>query len=191
MYLTLRNLYSIIFFILFLNLTKAQTTGKFIKASIGIGYTYSDYDEKYNESIDGSGFYAQGEYVVGLTSWFSVRPYAGLILTSTNQDSQNNPQNYKVTSKAFLLGGKARICAPIPWVAPYIESGIGTSVGSFETYTPINNIKKDGFLVHVPFTIGLAVGRKNNIDIEFTYYFHSSADQFSGAFAGGFSFPLD
>ncbi|GGE97127.1 hypothetical protein [Flavobacterium limi] len=188
---TLRCLIIIFFTIFLSNQIKAQTTGKFIKASIGLGYSYSDYDEKGSEYIEGSGFYTQGEYVIGVTKWFSVRPYAGLILTSTDEDNNKNPEHYKVTSKAFLIGGKARICAPIPWVAPFIESGIGASIGSFETYTPLNNIKKNGVLMHIPFTLGLAVGRKNNIDIAFTYYFHSAADQFNGAFAAGFSFPID
>lgn len=170
------------------NLAKAQPRkGEFINVAAGLGLT-SSYDET---DIDGTGFYAQGEYVFGLTKWLSLRPYAGLILTSTNQNSNHQNQlEYKVTTNAFLIGGKARICAPLPWVAPYIEIGIGASIGSFETYTPLTAIKKKGLLTHVPFSIGLALGRKNNFDLAFTYYYTSAAEQFSGAAAIGFTFPV-
>jgi hypothetical protein len=184
-----RKIFFIIVFTIFSsNLTKAQPRkGEFINVAAGIGLT-SPYDDT---EIDGTGFYAQGEYVFGLTKWIGLRPYAGLILTSTDQNSnQQNQPEYKVTTNAFLIGGKARICAPIPWVAPYIEIGIGASIGSFETYTPLTTIKKNGLLMHVPFSIGLALGRKNNFDVAFTYYYTSAADQFSGAAAVGFTFPV-
>jgi len=189
---TLRNFFLIIIFTLFFsNLTKAQTTGEFIKASIGFGSSTSDYEEENPEIIDGFGFYTQGEYVIGLTKWFSVRPYAGVILTSADEDIKKNPEGYKVETKAFLLGGKVRLCAPIPWIAPFVETGIGMSIGSFETFTQDVNKKKSGALVHIPISLGLAVGPKNNIEIAVSFYLHPSAEQSSGAFAAGFTFPLD
>lgn len=190
MFPAIRNLFIIAVFAIFLsNQLKAQPSkGKFINASVGLGLSapYDDVD------ITGSGFYAQGEYVFGITKWFGIRPYAGLVLTSAdkNADLQNQPE-YKVTSKSFLLGGKARVCAPIPWVAPYFEVGVGASIGSFETYTPYTNIKKNGIITHIPFSIGLALGPKHNFDVGFTYYYQPSVRQFSGATAIGFSFPLN
>ncbi|MBJ6367968.1 hypothetical protein [Snuella sedimenti] len=77
---------------------------------------------------------------------------------------------YEATSKALLLGGKVRICAPIPWVAHYFEIGIGTSLGSFKTYLPNINKQKKGLLMHIPFSLGLALGRSNNVEFELTYY---------------------
>jgi hypothetical protein len=165
-----------------------QKTGEYINASLGYGIS-APYDEA---DISGSGFYAQGEYVFSMSKWFSVRPYAGIILTSENKsENQQNLVNYKVTSKAFLLGGKARICAPIPYIAPYLETGLGASIGSFETYTPSTNISKNGLGIHIPFSVGLALGKKHKIDIAFTYYYHPSVKQFSGATAFGLSFPLN
>ncbi|MBP6758534.1 MAG: hypothetical protein KA133_04730 [Flavobacterium sp.] len=190
MFSTIRNLFIIALFTTLLsNQMKAQPRkGKFINASVGLGLSapYDDID------VTGSGFYAQGEYVWGITKWFGIRPYAGLVLTSAdkNTDPQNQPE-YKVTSKSFLLGGKARVIAPIPWVAPYFEVGVGASIGSFETYTPYTNIKKNGVIAHIPFSIGLALGPKHNIDVGFTYYYQPSVRQFSGATAIGFSFPLN
>ena len=112
---TVRNLSLILIFTLFFsNQADAQTEGRFIKASIGFGSSTSDYEEENPEVIDGFGFYTQGEYIIGLTRWFSVRPYAGAIFTSTDDDKIKNPQGYKVETNAFLLGTKVRLCAPIP-----------------------------------------------------------------------------
>ncbi|WP_460219509.1 hypothetical protein [Psychroserpens sp. MEBiC05023] len=175
-------------FLLCKNVNAQPQTGKFINASIGFGVSapYEDVD------ISGYGFYAQGEYVIAISKWFGVRPYAGLILTSEdNSDLEINEAGYKVTSKAFLLGGKFRVAIPIPWVAPYLETGIGASIGSFETITPETNLEQKGVLLHIPVTLGLALGRKHNWDFAFTYYMHPSVEQFAGAAAIGFSFPLD
>ena len=151
---------------------------------LGISTPFNDVD------ILGTGFYAQGEYVWAPTKWFSLRPYAGVIFTSTNDDDIDDAlRGSEVSANAFLLGGKTRVAAPIPWVAPYIEIGVGASIGSFETVTPFLSRKVSGLSVHVPFTLGLALGRNNNIDLAFVYYAHPSAEQLSGAFAVGFSFP--
>ncbi|MET7030630.1 hypothetical protein [Sediminicola luteus] len=187
---TLRQLFVISFMaLLTTHIVMAQPKkGEFINASIGLGVS-APYEEV---DIYGSGFYALGEYVFAMTKWFGVKPYAGLIFTSPDKNStQEDLSQYKVTSNAFLLGGKIRLAAPIPWVAPYIETGLGVSLGSFETYTPNTNIKKKGLLMHLPISTGLALGRDHNIDFAFTYYYHPSVDQFSGALAVGLSFPLN
>ena len=176
--------------LLIVNNSNAQLLkAKSIDASIGYGLS-APYDE--DVDVMGTGFYIQAEYVFEMLSWIDLRPYAGLILTGSKSDNSiTNDIDYKVTSHAFLFGGKTRIKAPIPWVAPYIEVGIGASIGTFETVTPFTNIKKTGLLFHVPFSIGFELGRKHNFDIAFTYYYHNSVEQFSGAAAFGFSFPLD
>ncbi|WP_052259579.1 hypothetical protein [Flavobacterium sp. KMS] len=181
----------IIFTIISSNLAKAQTEGNFIKVSIGYGSSTSNYEEENPEIIDGSGFFAQGEYIIGVTKWFSVRPYAGVIFTSTSEDAVKNPQGYKVETNAFLLGAKVRLCAPIPWVAPFIETGIGASIGSFETYTNQVNEKKSGVVPHIPISLGLALGPKNNIEIGVTFYGNLSGEQGFGAFTAGYTFPID
>jgi len=171
------------------NILKAQPRkGDFINASVGLGISTSEYEE----DGGGIGFYAQGEYVKAITKWFGIRPYAGIIITSPDRETDLEIENnYKVTAKAFSFGGKFRVAAPIPWIAPYIETGLGASIGSFETFTPSTNIKKNGILMHIPFSLGLAVGPKHNVEIAFTYLFTPAAEQFSGAAAFGLSFPLD
>lgn len=192
MKLTLRDLFtSLSFIILSCSFSKAQTTGHFIKASIGFGSSTSHYEEENPEIIDGFGFYAQAEYVIGIKTWFSVRPYAGVIFTSTDEDKIKNPQGYKVETNAFFLGAKVRLCAPIPWVAPFIETGIGASIGSFETYTNYVDQKKNGVVAHIPFNIGLALGPKNNIEIGISYYSNLTSQQSFGGFSAGYSFPIN
>ena len=189
---TVRNFFLILIFALFFsNLAKAQTKGNFIKASIGFGSSTSHYEEENTEIIDGFGFYTQGEYIIGLTKWFSVRPYAGAIFTSTDEDKIKNPQGYRVETNAFLLGTKVRLCAPIPWVAPFIETGIGASIGSFETYTNYVDEKKSGLIAHIPVGFGLAVGPRNNVEIGVSFYSNLSTQQSFGGFTVGYFFPLD
>lgn len=183
----------LIFTILLPQLSKAQTQkGRFIDVSIGLGFSAPSTQSDEIEII-GSGFYAQGEYVLGLTKWFSVRPYAGLIITSPdkNTNREENQPEYEVTTKAFLIGGKVRITAPIPYVAPYLETGLGASIGSFRTFTEFTDIEENGIIYHIPFTLGLALGREHKVGLEFTYFFHPSLDQFAGAVAAGITFSLD
>lgn len=183
------DIFSLLIIFLFVSNIYAQPNkGTFIQANIGIGMSapYEDYD------ILGSGFYAQAEYIYAPKKWFGLRSYAGFITTSPSE-SGTDPllQEYRVTSKAFLLGGKARICAPIPWIAPFIELGIGVSVGSFETYTPTYYKKQNGLLMHIPYTLGLALGKNNNVELAITNYTYPSVEQFSGAFSIGLTFPIN
>ena len=62
---------------------------KSINAQIGYGLSipYNSADDIIND-----GFFAQGELVLKVASWFEMRPYAGIILTSSNgKDINNNP----------------------------------------------------------------------------------------------------
>ncbi len=175
--------------ILITNITEAQfIKEKSINAQIGYGLSAP------NNSIDDivdDGFFLQGELVLKVASWVELRPYAGVILTNSNgKDLNDNPTDERAESKAFLIGGKARVRAPIPWVAPYIEIGIGASIGKFETFTVYDNIDKNGIIYHIPFSFGLELGRNNNVDLGFSYYFQPSVEQYVGAFAVGITLPL-
>ena len=177
--------------ILFLisNLAQAQLIKeKSINAQIGyaISAPYNSLDD-----IAGDGFFLQGELVLKTASWFELRPYAGFIFTNSNgKDLSGNPTNESTESQAFLLGGKARLRAPIPWVAPYLEIGLGASIGTFETLTAFDNIDKSGIVYHIPFSLGLELGKDHNVDLGLAYYFQPSVQQFAGAFAVGISIPL-
>ena len=161
---------------------------KSINIALGLGISYP------TDKVDifGSGFYLQGEYVFTLAKWIDVRTYAGVILTKTNAErNKQNGTSFKSSANAFLLGAKTRIIAPIPWIAPYIEIGIGASFGSFETLTPFTNINKSGVILHIPWSIGLKLGPKRSFDISFSYYEHLGVKQFAGAAAIGYTFQLN
>ena len=171
----------------------AQVKAQFIKErsiDVSIGMGISSPNDEYD--VSGTGFYAQGEYVFHLASWIDLRPYAGLIFTKmSGTEIERVGRETRSTANAFLFGGKTRITAPIPWVAPYLEIGVGGSVGSFETYTPYTRIEDHGLLFHIPFTMGVGLGPGHRVNLEFTYYFHDSVQQYSGAAAVGLSIPLE
>ena len=171
------------------SLSKAQSIKeKSINAIIGYGVS-TPYDS--STDIVENGFFMQGEYVLKLASWFDLRPYAGFITTSSNgKDLNNNPTFEKAEIKALLLGGKARLRAPIPYIAPYLEIGIGTSIGKFETFTAFDYVDKSGIIFHIPFAFGFEFGKFNNVDVGFTYYFQPVVKQVAGAFACGITIPL-
>jgi hypothetical protein len=180
--------------LLIIALTSTLAEAQFIKEksiSAKIGYGLSAPNNSIDKIVD-DGFFAQGELVLKVASWVEFRTYAGFILTNSNgKDLNDNPTDEKAETKAFLLGGKARVRAPIPWVAPYIEIGIGTSIGKFETLTAFYNIDKSGIIYHIPFSFGLELGKKNNADLGFTYYLQPSVEQYAGAFTVGITFPLN
>lgn len=185
----MRKTIILLIIILTSNLAEAQ----FIKEksiNAQIGYGLSAPNNSVDEIVD-DGFFAQGELVLKVASWVEFRPYAGFILTSSNgKDLNDNPTDEKAETKAFLLGGKARVRAPIPWVAPYVEIGIGTSIGKFETLTAFDNIEKTGIIYHIPFSLGFELGKNNNVDLGFAYYFQPSVEQYAGAFSVGITIPL-
>lgn len=181
-------------FLLLLVLISIKSQAQFIKeksftAKIGYGLSAPD---KSDAVIINTGVFAQGELVLGVLSWVEMRPYVGVIITNSNgKDVDNNPTDEKAETKAALLGGKLKVRAPIPWVAPYIEVGLGASIGTFETFTADHDIDKSGIIYHTPFSLGLELGKKRNVDLGFTYYFQPSVEQFVGAVAVGLTFPLD
>lgn len=89
------------------------------------------------------------------------------------------------------MGTKARFRAPIRWFAPYIELGIGASIGEFETFTAFTAIKKNGIIYNIPFSLGVELGRNNGVDLGFVYYFQPTVEQFLGAFAVGITIPFN
>lgn len=157
--------------------------------SIGLGVSVP-YDNSNTES-GAAGFYLEGEYVFDLSKWVDIRPYAGLILVrSDNKIINTDPAEFEVKSNAFLIGGKTRVKIPIPWVAPFVEVGIGASIGSFRTFTPLSDIDESGIIYHIPFSIGFELGRKQDVEIVISYYVQPKVAQAAGALAFGVSIPL-
>lgn len=172
-------------------------TAQFIKEraidlSVGYGFSTSTYDS--DNAIDHS-FYLQGEYAFIITKYLDLRPYIGIILTEVNgKDIDGYPTIYKSTTNAIVTGGKTRLTIPVPftsWLSTYLEIGIGASWGRFENFTPNDNIKKNGVIMHVPATIGFIFGKKRKFNFAPTFYFHNSIKQSSAGLLFGINFPIN
>lgn len=169
-----------------LGLTRVQAQSymeEVIDVSVGYGLSMP-YDEV---GFFGAGIYAQGEYLFELNEWMDLRPYVGYILAEMQEDALGRD---KSTSKAVLFGGKARLRLPVYWVAPFAELGLGGSIGSFETITDNTNINKSGVFAHIPFSLGMELGPRHNVNIKLTSYFHSGVKQFTAAVAIGIRIPI-
>ena len=164
-------------------------TGTSIYVALGVGYSAPDDDSK----ATGSGFYGAVEYVRPLSRWIGLRPYAGVQITSPDDEDPRCAAlglDCEVTAKIGFVGAKLRLALPIPYIAPYFEVGAGASVGTLRTLTPETDKEVSGVTAHIPVTLGLAFGSDHNYELAFAYLYHSSADQFDGAVAFGFSIPL-
>lgn len=157
-----------------------------IEAGLGLSSPYSD------DMSTGEGFYAQGEYVLVPSAWFSPRAYAGTLFTFSSPDDycREHDIHCEVSAKIGFLGAKGRLTIPIPYIAPFIELGIGASIGAMRTRTPSTNESLAGITYHIPLGIGLSVGKDHNWDVAFSYLFHPTEKRFDGAFAIGFSFQV-
>lgn len=153
--------------------------------SVSIGYAVSAPYE--NVDIYSTGILLQAEYVVDIAKWIDNRSYIGFAGTAKAHEDQIA----RTYAKAGLIGNKFRIKAPFPWVSPYVEGGVGASLGVFQTQTFVKNIEKEGVLFHIPFSLGLELGPTHNVDAALTYYFHPGAEQFVGAVAIGLNFPIN
>ncbi|MEN1785167.1 MAG: hypothetical protein AAGF77_08515 [Bacteroidota bacterium] len=162
---------------------------KSIFAQVGFGLSTPYYSEA---DIVNDGFFLQGELVLSLSSWAELRPYAGFVSTNADdRDLDGNPTTERAIGTAFLIGGKARLRIPIPYVAPYIELGLGASLGKFETFTAFTDISRSGVLYHIPFALGLEIGKHRKVDIGFGFYSHPTVEQSLGSFAIGIGFPVN
>lgn len=159
-----------------------------VNAQLGYALTQPHFSEA---EIADQGFMLQGEYVMKIASWVQIKPYASFFLTHSNgRDIYDRPTTERAETTAVMLGGKARLRAPIPWVAPYLELGLGTSIGQFETITAFTDIDRWGAIYHIPFALGLELGPQHQVDLGFSYYFLPTVEQIAGAFAIGVSIPL-
>lgn len=158
-----------------------------IEISAGYGWSLP-YDE---QGYHGSGLYAQGEYLFGVNEYIDLRAYVGYILTKMDGAlSGSFDQEDKATSNAVLFGGKARFRIPVEWVAPFAEIGLGGSIGSFETITVNTKVDENGIYAHIPFSIGVELGPRHNMNVRLTSFFHSGVQQFTVAAAIGIRIPI-
>jgi hypothetical protein len=159
-----------------------------------LGFAYS-YPNDRESDVVGNGFHAKLEYVYGVTSYFAWKPYAGLFMTW--QDVDDREQYCKrtfpceATSQIVQLGSKLRLAAPIPWLAPFIELGVGLSLGVSRIELGDDERFTSGLGFNLPFALGVALGPEHSVEITIVFYQHYRAEQFLAAFMLGFRIPLE
>jgi len=140
----------------------------------------------------GEGGYAKVEYYLQPSPWFSPRAYAGLLVTFPSRDSYCDQKGIHcdVSAKIGLLGVKGRLTIPIPYVAPFLELGVGTSVGAISTKTELIHKDMAGVTYHFPLALGVSLGEDHNFDLQILFYFHPSEKQANGGIGLGFCFQI-
>jgi hypothetical protein len=146
-----------------------------------------------DQSIGGSGVLGGAEYILKSNEWLSPRAYAALLFTFSEQTERCRDQRMAcdVSAKLGLLGVKARVTFPIPYVAPFLEVGIGLSLGAMRTRTLKIREKLEGATYHVPVAIGLSLGESRSVDVAFQYWAHPAAKQLNGGLLVGLTFAID
>jgi len=154
-----------------------------VGGDLGYGIS-SPYDDS---ATLGTGVLAMGQYAYRASSWVEPRGYAGLLLTFPDDEAcLPTTAECEVTSKIGFLGAKGRFTIPIPYIAPFIELGVGLSLGVLKTKTESTDEYTAGAAVHIPFTLGLALGEHHEYEVEFLYLFHPNERQAGGGIGVGF-----
>ncbi|HET7788890.1 MAG TPA: hypothetical protein VFL36_23140 [Myxococcales bacterium] len=139
----------------------------------GLGLAAPQRQNGQDVSGSGIGGYAEVEYIIRLNDWFTPRAYSGLLLTSPQADCGAGVTPCDVSAKIVFAGGKFRLMAPIPYVGPFLELGLGSSLGRISTRSGrAVDVTYSGLTYHVPVTLGLALGRRHEFELAFQYLFH-------------------
>ena len=154
----------------------------------GLSFPYDD------SNVHGSGLIGGAEYGFVRSPWAGLRSYATLIWTwprGEEAECKLVASHCEVTANALMLGAKGRFAIPIPYVAPFIELGLGATLGALRTQTEYRQKAIDGIALHIPLTLGLAIGPQHDLDIAMVFYFHPAPKQVNGGYALGVSIPLE
>lgn len=163
---------------------------KLLVASVGLGVS-SSWTQQEN-APSGNGLYAGAEFVLVPSPWFSPRLYGGLLLTST--DSGTCPRGAPCSAEARIgfVGAKGRLTVPIPYVAPFLELGLGMSAGTLTTQAADIDERFTGLTYHVPVAIGLSFGERHHyvVDVGLSYLLHPAQSPIDGALALSAAFQI-
>jgi len=163
-----------------------------LSLAAGIGIASAERRNGQDVEGRGAGAYAKAEYVFRPVHWFTPRLYAGTVLAPADEGSCGaGVDACDVSAKIFFFGGKFRLMAPIPYVGPFIELGIGGSIGRITTRsgTQVDATTK-GLMYHVPFALGLALGERHQVDVTVQALAHPEQKATCGGFALGVTLDL-
>jgi hypothetical protein len=160
-----------------------------LQISGGLGIAFPSNDEASDTGAQGIGAYARAEYIHRVIEAVTPRAYAGVVFAPKDGDCELSPCD--VSARILFMGVKARLLAPIPYVAPFIEFGLGGSLGKLTTRVDeIVDSSKAGATYHIPIGLGLALGERHQYELAFEYLLHPEVHQVCGALAFGFELPL-
>jgi hypothetical protein len=169
----------------------AEESPRAVSVSAGLGFAFPTDQNGHGVPGNGAGAYAEGEYVFRLAHWFTPRAYAGFVYAPPESNCGTNVAPCDVSARIVFAGGKARLMAPIPYVGPFFELGVGLSAGHLSTQSgTVVAHDSTGVFVDVPFALGIAFGDRHQYAFKFDYLFHPEQQQFTGAAALGLSFDL-
>ncbi len=135
------------------------------------------------------GIYLAGEYWAQPYSWLNLRGYVGFMSTSTQQKYCQLAGGCNVSEDIGFLGGKLRLVVPIPYVAPFLEVGLGVTFGTMHATDVGVDQTTNGIISDVPFGFGLSCGPKHEVDVGFFFLPHPGTGAFAGAIDVGVSIP--
>jgi hypothetical protein len=145
-----------------------------------------------NARRDGYGFGAMlmAEYVKAPGNWFSPRFYTGLVLASP-QPTCTDAFPCDISAYLAFLGAKFRLLLPIPYVGPFLELGLGASVGHMAAHVG-QSLAYDasGLFFEIPFAFGLALGAEHRFQLSFQYLLHPGQSMGTGALSIGYDFSI-
>lgn len=169
----------------------AQTQTRDVRIAGGVGGSFAP-DARDGHGLGGS---LIAEYPIVPGPWGGLRLYGGGFASTTQESSCTGGLDpCAISSKLAVVGGKARLLVPIPYVGPYLEVGVGASVGTLETRVgPSGTLagideRHSGVMVHIPFSLGLAFGSRHQHTLSFDYFAHPGRDHIVGALAVGVGF---
>jgi len=155
-----------------------------IMAGLGVAYPTA-------AGTDGSayGFTAEVSYVWFIQRWFSPRVYAGTLITGQGDCKGHEPCD--IGAQVGFAGGLVHLMAPIPWIGPFFEVGLGASAGSIHTIEGgVVDEHHSGLLPHARLGLGLALGEHNNFEVGLRVIDHFTANNIAGGLMIGVRIPL-
>jgi hypothetical protein len=165
-----------------------ETPHRALGVSVGIGFAFPSSS---SASGSGQGAFARAEYVFWPSSWFTPRLYSGIEVAPRQSNCSQGVTPCDVSAEFGFIGAKGRLLVPIPWIAPYLELGVGGAAGHFSTRSGYAvNRTFDGVTYEIPFALGIALGSRRQFEVAFEYLFHPAMEQFAGGVGVGLRVPL-
>ncbi len=165
-----------------------------IRAVLGMSVSMTaEVRDKNEEDPYGRGIYLNVGHVWRANRAVQPIAYVGAIFTAPYDDSCWHADNScNVSASTIFTGGKVRLMIPIPWVGPFIEAGLGVSAGRITSMAGKSDDRQDsGLLLHVPISLGLALGEDHGYTLAFSYLGYPQKNHVDGAMGIGINIPLN